>query len=167
MMHKYHDYVPNLVSLIDYIVRALFKALFRDQAPNYYNLYVRRVGAESYLTKAVIEALAAASKDSTEQRTAQAILYTTFSKRKVEEIIEDIQDVVKKANRRRREASGAAKEQQNNGGRLNCEGCGPNGSSSKCNTGMGSDTLQAEEVDETVIIDVSGTGTRHIEDGSK
>lgn len=86
--------------MLDYIGRVTFKTLFPKNAANFYNIYMRRQRPAICITQAVIEAIAAAQRDSREQRTAQAILYTTLNKRQAAEAIEDIQALVEKYNRK-------------------------------------------------------------------
>lgn len=93
---KYSEFIPELVSMMDYIVRMTFKVLFRDMVPKYYELYHRRQGGKACFTYAVVEAIAASRNNSCEKRTAQAILYTTFGKKDVDDIIEEIQLMVSK-----------------------------------------------------------------------
>lgn len=51
-------------------------------------------GAHGTLTQAVIETLAASANCSTEKRTDQAILYSTYSKKEIEEVVEQLKDIV-------------------------------------------------------------------------
>lgn len=108
MCANYKEYIPDLVCMLDYIVRVTFRALLGEQSANYYNLYVRHLKPESSITKAVVEALAASRsqyRDSTEQKTTRAILYTTFNQRQVDVIVEEIQQAVQNIEKQNGEAA--------------------------------------------------------------
>lgn len=117
MCRNYKEYIPDLVSMLDYIVRITFRALLGEQYFKFYNLYVRHMKPESCITQAVAEALEVSRRESTEKRTARAILYSTFNQRQVAVIVEEIQQAVENIKKRNGEAlcSTENREQASNG----------------------------------------------------
>lgn len=100
MCENYEQFIPDLVAMMDNLVRAISKTLFGDNARNNYNVYLRRQCQESGITHAVLEALAAASRISMEKRTEQAILYTSFNKIQGAEITIHVKALVAKFNKK-------------------------------------------------------------------
>lgn len=60
-----------------------------------YNLYLNRQRATETFTQTEIETLAAATKCSTEKQTAQAILFSTFPKKEIDEVVEQLKWIVR------------------------------------------------------------------------
>lgn len=94
MQEKYSEYVPHLWSKVDCILHLCLKALLTRNECNLYRLYIRRQRSMSNLTHSVIESFAAARNCTTEKRTAAAIMYSTYIRKDIDDVVEQVKLLV-------------------------------------------------------------------------
>lgn len=81
--------------MIDYIICITLKTLFlRNAGTMFNNLYQAWGRRRDGLTESVIETIADAQSCSKEKRTARAIIYSTYSRKEIEEVVEHLKSVL-------------------------------------------------------------------------
>lgn len=77
IQERYGQYIPDLCTILGYIIRFIYKTLFGQNFATMYDLYQIRGRRADSLTQGVIETLAASRNCSREKRAARAILCST------------------------------------------------------------------------------------------
>lgn len=95
MRKKYREHMPDLCSMLDYIDSLKFKGLFGENTAIMYNMYMDRYCPVGGLMYSVIESVAVARYCSTEKQTFAALLYSTYSRKEIEEAVRQLQDILK------------------------------------------------------------------------
>lgn len=89
-----------LGSMFEYIVRGLtLKALFGTNEANIYSLYQYCERNLDSLSKTVIEAMVEERQCSTEKRTEPAILDTCYSRKELEDVVEELKGFIEDKNK--------------------------------------------------------------------
>lgn len=96
MRTKYSDHILALCSMIYYIVRLKFKSLFWENTANIYNIYLNKHRPQAPLLQSVVDTLVASTNCCRENRTAQVILCSSFSKKQLEEVVGQLKSLVPK-----------------------------------------------------------------------
>lgn len=95
---RYASYLPDFFLGVDYLVRRVFKVLFGKKSKKMYNWYSEYRACNQKLTNSCIEAIRACRKGSVERRAVRVILFSSFTRTQLVDIMQKYEEDFKDKN---------------------------------------------------------------------
>lgn len=127
---RFKENLPEFHGMIEYVVRRIFKALFRRDSNVMFQWFIDRCAAKMRVTTVLIAAIKRCKRGSTERRALQAVLHSSFTREDLKCIMKDHENLFDgfemEENPGRTSATNTAKQASSN---QNVQGGGPVGNS--------------------------------------
>lgn len=87
--NHFRDHLPEFHSILEYVVRRIFRALFKKDSNVIFQWFIDCCATRLKLTRALIEATNRCKRGSAEKKVLQAVLHSSFTRQELQSIVKE------------------------------------------------------------------------------